>query len=88
MEKIDECYQKHCELMITVSDLQNLITKWQERVNNPSQPFAYKNGIGECIYDLNQLISRSIQEELTYEDFLSMEADSYLSTMEAHEAVA
>ena len=74
--------------MITVFDVQQLISKWQERIDNPSQPFAYKNGIGECIYDLNCLISRSIQEELTYEDFLSMEADSYFSSMEAHEAIA
>lgn len=74
--------------MITVSDIQQLINKWQERVDNPSQPFAYKNGIGECIYDLNQLILHSIQEELSYEDFLSMEADSYLSSLESHEKVA
>lgn len=74
--------------MITISDLQNLITKWQERVSNPSQPFAYVNGVSECIYDLNQLISHSIQEELSYEDYLSMEADNYLSSMEAHEHIA
>lgn len=74
--------------MITVSDLQQLISKWQERIDSPFQPFAYKNGIGECIYELNQLISDSIQEELSYSDFLSMESDSYLSSMEAHEEVA
>lgn len=75
--------------MITVSDLQQVITKWQERTDSLSQPFAYKNGISECIYDLNQLINHSIEEELDYQDMVdSWNADEYLSSMEAHEAVA
>jgi len=59
--------------MINVSDLQQVITGWQERVNSPTQPFAYKNGIGECIYDLNSLINKSIEEELSYQDALAVE---------------
>ena len=74
--------------MINVSDLQQVITKWQGRVNSPTQPFAYKTGISECIFELNQLIDHSVEEELTYQDFLEQEADRYLSSMEAHEAIA
>lgn len=74
--------------MVTVSDLQQLVSKWQKRADSPIQPFAYKTGISECIYELNQLIDQSIEEELTYQDFLDQEADRYLSSMEAHEAVA
>jgi hypothetical protein len=74
--------------MITVSDLQQLTVKWTERMNNPSQPFSYKIALSECIFDLNRLISRSIEEELTYEDFLQAEADNYLSSIEAHESAA
>ena len=74
--------------MVTVSDLQQLVSKWQKRVDSPIQPFAYKTGISECIFELNQLIDQSIEEELTYQDFLDQEADRYLSSVEAHEAVA
>lgn len=74
--------------MISVFDLQQIITKWQERADSPTQPFAYKTGISECIFEVNQLIDQSIEEELTYQDFLDQEADRYLSSVEAHEAVA
>ena len=74
--------------MISVFDLQQVITKWQNRASSPAQPFAYKTGISECIFELNQLIDHSVEEELTYQEFLDQEADRYLSSVEAHEAVA
>ena len=75
--------------MIYISDIQQLADKWTERMNNPTQSFDYKNAISECIYDLNQLINHSIEEELDYKEMLdSWEADNYLSSIEAHEAVA
>lgn len=73
--------------MINVADLQNLIDSWQERADSPVQPFSYKNALLECIYDLNKLISQSIEEEMAYQDFLQQEADAYLSSIEAHEQV-
>ena len=73
--------------MINVADLQNLIDSWQERVDSPVQPFSYKNALLECIYDLNRIISQSIEEEMTYQDFLQQEADAFLSSIEAHEQV-
>ena len=75
--------------MIYISDLQQLADEWTERLNNPAQSFEYKNALSECIYDLNQLINHSIEEELDYKEMLdSWEADNYLSSIEAHEAVA
>lgn len=74
--------------MIYVSDLQQLTNLWQERMHNASQPFDYKEGINECLYDLNQLINRSIDEDMTYEDFLEQEADKYLSNADSNGAVA
>jgi hypothetical protein len=75
--------------MICVSDLQQLISSWQERMNKQAHPFEYKNALSECIYDLNQLINHSIEEELDYKEMLdSWKADNYLSSIEAHEAVA
>ena len=88
MEKTIDCFKKPWK-MITVSDLQQLITKWQEGLEQASQPFSYRIGVSDCIYDLNQLINHSIEEELDYQDMLqSWEADDYLSSMEAHEDVA
>ncbi len=75
--------------MITVSDLQQLLNEWHERVEQPFQPFEYKTGVNDCIYDLNKLINHSIEEEFDYQDMLeSWEADEYLSSMESHEDVA
>lgn len=78
--------------MIHVSDLQQLINSWQARVDSPVHPSSYKDGVMDCIYELNQLINHSILNEFTEEDardyFLSQEADNYLSTMEAHEPAA
>lgn len=67
--------------MIAIADLQQLIEKWQMRAGNPSQPFFYKNAIHECIYDVNQLINDSLEEEMSYKDFLEMEADTYIATV-------
>lgn len=75
--------------MVYINDLQQIVSIWLERVKNPSQPFEYKNALNECIDDLNSLIEKSIEEEIDYKDALeSWEADEFLSSMEAHEAVA
>lgn len=75
--------------MITVSDMQQLLASWTERLNTSFQPSPYKDALSECIYELNQLITHSIDEELSYQEYLdSWTADDYLSTMEAHEQIA
>lgn len=74
--------------MITISDCQQLVNKWMERTQNPLHSFDYKNALSECIDELNHLISHSIEEELLYQDYLDMEADSYLSAMKDYEETA
>jgi len=76
--------------MIYISDLQQLANKWTERMNNPAQSFDYRNAISECIYELNQLINKTLLDEMTEEDarqyILENEADSYLSSEENYYA--
>ena len=78
--------------MIYISDVQQLADKWTERMNNPSQSFDYRNALFECIYDLNQLINKTLLDEMTEEDareyMLSQEADAYLSSEENYYATA
>lgn len=74
--------------MITVSDCQQLINKWEERLQSPLHSFDYRNALSECIDELNHLIGHSIEEELSYQDYLDMEADSYLSAMKDYEEIA
>ena len=77
--------------MVYISDLQQLVSQWTERMNN-NQTQSYKDALGERIYELNCLISKTLLDEMTEQDALdylmSQEADSYLSSMEAHESVA
>lgn len=67
--------------MIQISDLQSLISKWQERVGTNAHPSSYKDAIMDCIYELNSLIDRAILDEITEEEareyFDSIDADYY-----------
>ena len=78
--------------MIYISDVQKLADKWTERMNNPTQSFDYQNALSECIYELNQLVNKTILDEMTEEDareyILSQEADTYLSSEETYYAAA
>lgn len=67
-------------------DITNLISQWQTRANAFGDSTDYALAIHECMFDLNNLLTKSIDEELSYQDFLQMEADSYLSSIEAHES--
>ena len=89
MEKIDKYYPR---LMIYISDIQQLADKWTERMNNPAQSFDYRNALSECVYELNQLINKTLLDQMTEEDardyILSQEADSYISCEENYYATA
>ena len=54
--------------MVYVSDLQHLIDSWQERMDTSVHPSSYKDGVMDCIYELNQLINRTLLDEMTEED--------------------
>lgn len=78
--------------MIYISDLQQLISSWQEGMGNKAYPSSYKDGVMDCIYDLNQLINKSILDELTEEDakqyLLEQDANNYFSNIEPEEFYA
>ena len=78
--------------MIYISDIQQLADKWTERMNNPTQSFDYRNALSECVYELNQLINKTLLDQMTEEDardyILSQEADSYISCEENYYATA
>ena len=74
--------------MIYTKDIDELIDTWQLSLQSFKDSPDYVDGIRDCIYDLSNLVTKSIDEELTYQDFLEMEADSYLASIEAHEKVA
>jgi hypothetical protein len=69
--------------MIYVSDIQQLADRWTERMNNPAQSFEYRTALSECIYDLNQLINKTLLDEMTEED-----AAEYFSNIEPEEFYA
>jgi len=78
--------------MVYISDLQQLIQSWQGRVDSDVYPSSYKDGVMDCIYELNQLISKTLLDEMTEEDardyIISQEADAYLSSEENYYATA
>ena len=77
--------------MIYISDIQQLANKWTERMNNPAQSFEYKNALSECIYELNQLISKTLLDEMTEEDAeqdLLQQAADYFSNLEPEDYYA
>lgn len=78
--------------MVYITDLQNLISQWVERVGNAAYDSPYREGLSECAYELNCLINKTLIDSMTRQDaldyILSQEADSYLSSIEAHENAA
>jgi hypothetical protein len=73
--------------MIYTNDLQKLSDSWKERLSSNTQPSSYKDALSECIYELDNLICRSIEEEFSYKNFLE-EADSHYSNIEPEELYA
>lgn len=88
--------------MIVERNISSLLSQWKERLSNESYSEEYRCALGECMYDLENLLDKIKKEEeanlqevidslpsLEAEDYLKgIEADEYLSSMEAHETVA
>ena len=89
--------------MYRISDkaAQSLLSQWRERLSKDYDR-SYKDGLNDCIYDLQQLLSMSLEfypDDIVYESgdpmlyenmedyFNSLEADGYLSSIVAHEEV-
>lgn len=88
--------------MIAERNISSLLSQWKERLSNESYSEEYRCALGECVYDLQELLAKikeeeedNLQEVLSSlpsqeaEDYLKgIEADDYLSSLEAHESVA
>ena len=68
------------------SDLDNLLSEWQEVINKPFASDSYKDGVRDCMYDLQNLLNKRNEEEaLADEAWAQIMADEYLPTIEARE---
>lgn len=54
--------------MIYVSDLNNLISQWTERLRDDSYPPQYRDALFECCYDLDNLVKKALDEEIESEE--------------------
>lgn len=88
--------------MIAEKNIESLLSQWKKRLCNEDYSEEYRCALGECMYDLQEILAKIKKEEeenlqevtsnlpsQEAEDYLrGLEADEYLSTMEAHESVA
>lgn len=73
--------------MIYPSDLKTILQQWETTVQHYSPSSDCHKAVSRCISDIQHLLNQSHTDDLTYEDFLSMEADEYLSSIEAHDNI-
>ena len=50
--------------MVYESDLNNLLSQWQEITHRPLVDTSYKDAVRDCIYDLKTLVDKQFQEEI------------------------
>lgn len=84
--------------MIAEKNISSLLSQWEGRLDKGNYSEDYRCALGECLYDLRELLEKikeeeeaNLQEVLAnlpsqeVEDYLSgLEADEYLSSVEAH----
>ena len=49
--------------MLYESDVANLLSQWQERLNSNVDEVPYRDCLNDCIYDLNNLMDKNFAEE-------------------------
>jgi hypothetical protein len=49
--------------MLYESDINNLMSQWEERLCFLSVSQSYKDGIRDCMYDLKTLMDKNLEEE-------------------------
>lgn len=88
-------------MIIQEKDISKILSSWEERLKSDNYSEEYKCALGECLYDIQELVENAqdsqefIQDVISQlpseevEDYLrGLEADEELSMMEAHESVA
>ena len=75
--------------MVYVSELQDLVSQWLDRMSNTEQPVPYRDALNECVYEVNKIIDNAIEAEEDCQRQLDEQwADSFLSSLEADEFIA
>ena len=74
--------------MLYLSDFNQLLASWQQRIASAQPNSDYFIALQECVSDLQRLLDRSMEEALSYEEYLSQEADYYISCEEDYYATA
>lgn len=49
--------------MLYESDVSSLLAQWRQRIYHLPVDTAYKDGVNDCIYDLQTLMDKYFQEE-------------------------
>ena len=88
-------------MIIQEKELSSLLSSWKARLQDTDYSEEYRCAIGECVYDLQELIDNNPSDQEFMQDVISrlptqevedylrgLEADEELSMMEAHETVA
>lgn len=88
-------------MIIQEKDLSSLLSSWKERLSDEKYSEEYRCALGECMYDLQNLINNTPNDQEFLQDVIAnlptsevedylmgLEADEELSRMEAHETVA
>lgn len=88
-------------MIIQEKDLNSLLSSWKKRLSDEKYSEEYRCALGECMYDLQNLINNTPNDQEFLQDvianlpssevedyLLGLEADEELSRMEAHETVA
>lgn len=65
--------------MLYDSDVNALLSQWQEVANRPFVDSSYKDAVRDCIYDLRMLVDKQFQEEV-------MAAESFEQRLEEDKA--
>ena len=69
------------ELMLYESDINNLMSQWEERLCFLGVSQSYKDGIRDCMYDLKTLMDKNLEEEAlaneAFEQQLKEDAEFY-----------
>jgi len=75
--------------MVYITDLQELVSQWLDRMKDVTQPEPYRDALNECIYEVNKIIERAIDTEANCQQQLDEQwADAFLSSLQADEFVA
>lgn len=88
-------------MIIQEQSINSLLSQWKERMKDEKYSEEYRCALGECLYDLQELVDNTPNDQEFLQDVIAnlpsdevenylmgLEADEQQSMMEAHETVA